>query len=168
MTSILLHKDKGLNPRIIETLCPVCGEVKSDSLALAGAANYKVECPECHTVNYGGFSKVGLNYHCGNPSCDFVCGTRRDGRGVELEDHETIKNMGVCKECTDFMKQGVCLISVRDGESGENPCRTGKFVVIKDEAIKEIVNDGDMAEDILKKRMCFVEDTTWEALGLPT
>lgn len=71
-----------------------------------------------------------------------------------------------CNKCKEYMKQGVILISVRDGESGNNPYRTGGWVVVKDEAIKRII-DAPMNKEILKKRIAFLEDSTWKALGLP-
>lgn len=40
-------------------------------------------------------------------------------------------NMDPCSECKGFMQQGCVLISVRDGESGNNPYRTGGWAVVK-------------------------------------
>jgi hypothetical protein len=62
------------------------------------------------------------------------------------------------------MRQGIILIGVRDGEQGDNPYRTGNFCVLKEEAVKRAIKD---CEGILKSRVAFVDETTWEALGLP-
>ena len=68
-----------------------------------------------------------------------------------------------CDKCKEHMKQGIILISVRDGESGDNPYRTGGWVVIKEEALKKVIND----PKLLENRMMFVPDAAWKALGLP-
>ena len=65
-----------------------------------------------------------------------------------------------CPKCQKYMKQGTILISVRDGESGDNPYRTGNWAVIKKEATKKIFNK--------ETKIAFVEDTLWKKLGLPT
>lgn len=67
-----------------------------------------------------------------------------------------------CDKCKGYIKQGVILISVKDGENGDNPYRTGKFCVIKTEAAKKMFTD-----DVMKARICFVTDTDWGKLGLP-
>jgi len=65
------------------------------------------------------------------------------------------------------MKQGVILSSVRDGEKGENPYRTGAFAVVKYEAIDKMITDKELVKKIRQARFCFIEDSTWDALGLP-
>lgn len=74
-----------------------------------------------------------------------------------------------CEECVGWMEQGVIFISVRDGESGENPYRTGKWCVIKAEAVERWHDlDPGLKAQILKSRVCFIEDTVWKRMGLPT
>jgi hypothetical protein len=72
-----------------------------------------------------------------------------------------------CDKCAGYMKQGVILISVKVGESGDNPYRTGGWVVLKDEAVTRIITTADVRDDILKKRIAFVPDNVWDAVGLP-
>lgn len=73
-----------------------------------------------------------------------------------------------CEECAGWMTQGVIFCSVRDGESGENPYRTGKWCVIKAEAVERWHDlDPGKKEHILKARFCFIEDKVWATLGLP-
>ena len=43
-------------------------------------------------------------------------------------------NREPCDACKELAKQGTILIEVRDGESGDNPARTGKMYVIKKDA----------------------------------
>ena len=68
-----------------------------------------------------------------------------------------------CDKCKGHMKQGIILISVKDGSSGDNPYRTGGWCVVKKEAMLNIINDPKMFE----KGMCFVPDSAWKKLGLP-
>lgn len=102
----------------------------------------------------------------------FICGkdneiimntrlTEKDAKMVK-EMHGKVVSMEPCNECKEYMKKGVILISIRDGEKGNNPYRTGGFVVIKDEGLK-----GPDWNEAKKSRVCFVEDHIWNQLGLP-
>ena len=70
-------------------------------------------------------------------------------------------NKEPCDECKKYMEMGVLLISVRDGEHGENPYRTGKISVIKEEAAQKIFKG-------FSGRVAFIEDSVWEKIGLPS
>jgi hypothetical protein len=77
-------------------------------------------------------------------------------------------NLEPCNECVGYMRQGVILISVRDeGTDKENPYRTGGWAVVKDEAIKRMLHEGKLVDQILEKRFAFVPDEAWVKLGLP-
>lgn len=65
------------------------------------------------------------------------------------------------------MAAGVMLLSTRDGESGDNPYRTGRMAVVKDDAIRRMIGNAELLEQILKCRFAFVEDSVWHAAGLP-
>ena len=104
------------------------------------------------------------------PRC-FYCGKDKNEIllvGLMRDDQEAPRNMvwdkRPCDECAGWMRQGVMLISVKDGESGENPYRTGCTVVVKEEVIAKIFKD---PTEVLKQRCAFVEDTIWDRLGLP-
>lgn len=71
-----------------------------------------------------------------------------------------------CDECKALMKQGIMLCSVRDGESGNNPYRTGALCVLKEEAVKQF-SSPEMFEQVKKTRFAFIEDSVWDQLGLP-
>lgn len=71
----------------------------------------------------------------------------------------------MCK-CKDYMKQGIILISVRDGEKGNNPYRTGGWCIVRDEVITRIVNSPELVESILKHRVSFISDIVWDQIGL--
>lgn len=72
-----------------------------------------------------------------------------------------------CHKCQECMEQGIILISVKDGDEGDNPYRTGGWVVVKEEAIKRMVSPEELINDIVKKRVAFIPDEAWNMLGLP-
>jgi hypothetical protein len=76
-------------------------------------------------------------------------------------------DMAPCQECEKLMEQGIILISVRDGESGNNPYRTGGWVVVREEMIRRLIKPSGLLEHILRSRMAFLPDETWDAIGLP-
>jgi len=92
------------------------------------------------------------------------------------------QNMGVldsdpCNECKKLMDQGIMFISIRNETTNEemnpkdkglpNPFRTGKIAVVKEQAVKQIINNDKMLEFALKYRFMFITDEAWERLGLP-
>ena len=82
--------------------------------------------------------------------------------------HRACLNMEPCDECKSFMKQGVILISCKDSDEGsKNPYKTGGWIVVKEEVIDRMVSPKELAEVIKKKRVAFVPDEVWDALGLP-
>ena len=71
-----------------------------------------------------------------------------------------------CDKCKELMKQGIMFCSVRDGEKGDNPYRTGNLCVIKEEACEKMF-DADFFKHIQKSRFAFVEDNMWYKMGFP-
>lgn len=73
-----------------------------------------------------------------------------------------------CDECRKMMKDGIVFISVRDGEKGENPYRTGHLVCVKEEGVRRMLkNDTGLLDTVLQQRACFIEDSVWRQLGFP-
>lgn len=68
-----------------------------------------------------------------------------------------------CEECKKLMEQGIMFCSVKDGESGNNPYRTGKMCVIKEDAVKQMMT-AEMFEQVKKSRFAFIPDSIWEML----
>jgi len=75
----------------------------------------------------------------------------RDG---EDEQAPMYVHHGLCKKCEEAIKTGVFIIAVRDGETGDNPYRTGQLICITEEAFNRILN-----KPIPEKRICFMEET---------
>jgi hypothetical protein len=81
-----------------------------------------------------------------------------------------------CNDCKKWMEQGIIFISINDNTTDEemrskdgmppNPYRTGKWAVIKDEAVKQLIN-GTMLDFALKHRFIFITDGAWNAIGIP-
>jgi hypothetical protein len=75
--------------------------------------------------------------------------------------------MRPCGKCRDLMTQGVLLISVRNGEDGPNPFRTGGWVLVRDEMIQRLITPASVRDEVLRLRWAFLDDQTWDLLGLP-
>lgn len=109
--------------------------------------------------------------HVGLGTC-FYCGEAKeillDKRLRKSLPHSACYNTEPCDKCKGYMKLGIMLLSVRDGEeSKDDPYRTGCMAVVREEALKDIIGNVKLFEDIKKRRMAFVPDSTWDALGLP-
>lgn len=111
---------------------------------------------------YGVNPAVPLCYFCNQEKNELILA----GRLEEDKEapHKAVWDMIPCDKCKEFMKQGIILISVKDGESGKNPYRTGGWVVVKEEAAKRMFGETNR---IIETRIGFVEDETWNTIGLP-
>lgn len=115
--------------------------------------------------------KYGLNPTI--PHC-FYCGKEKNElilMGHLPNDEEAPKGKVFdhepCDKCRELMRQRIILISVRDGEEGDNPYRTGGWVVITEEGVKKLTKPGKFQDSVLKSRMAFVPDSVWNFVGLP-
>lgn len=131
--------------------------------------------------------KFGLNptmttcYYCLEPKEVLLVGSNvNEFQKAALcsPDGQMISNIGVidlapCQKCKEFMKQGIILISIRNGEEKEfekkipNPYRTGGWIVVKEDLIRRLITDERLVESILTQRFCFVPDEVWNLVGLP-
>jgi len=71
------------------------------------------------------------------------------------------------------MKQGIILISISNDTTEKdmqgpipNPYRTGGWVVVKQNAIEKMLS-GSMLEFAIKNKFMFMDDETWDLVGLP-
>jgi len=63
-----------------------------------------------------------------------------------------------CDNCQNVINQdGLLVISVRDGETGNNPYRTGKVIGITKEAKERIFKD-------ITVNVCYMEDSTFDKI----
>lgn len=118
-------------------------------------------------------TKHGVNpaiphcYYCNKPKNEIILAGALPGDAEAPRG--AVWDKRPCDECAALMSQGVMLISVRDGEErSNNPHRTGRVCVVRDDYVRRTVNDPRVVKLILECRYAFLEDSVWKALGLPT
>ena len=122
----------------------------------------RIKLSHKHGVN----PSVEVCYYCGESKGVVLFGQLK---GDEEAPRKCVIDREPCEKCAGYMRQGVILISVKDGDYGkDDPYRTGGFAVVTGEAIERAVRPRELAEQILKKRVAFIEDQSWALLGLPT
>lgn len=106
-------------------------------------------------------------FFCGEPDKILLC-SPFNARGEPATDMDKLNgkviDMEPCPKCADLMKQGIMLLTVRDGEKQDNPFRTGRVFVVREDAMKRIV--GDDTHAMFKVRWSFIEDSVADKLGL--
>ena len=86
--------------------------------------------------------------------------------------HCGVVDMTPCSECADYMKQGIIIIGIEDGEDPNkdiNVKRTGHFVVVVSELfenLKQVVKDTEVIDRILESRWTFMESEMMSKLGI--
>lgn len=64
---------------------------------------------------------------------------------------------GICDDCKNVIDNGgIFFIEVRDGESGNNPYRTGRIIAVKEDAVKNILKGYN--------KVNYVEHSVWEKI----
>lgn len=109
-------------------------------------------------------SHVGMMvcFFCNEPS-----GVVLDRRLRKTLPRQAVYDHHPCQKCEGYMKQGIIFISVRDGESGSNPYRSGGWWVIKEEAVRKMFgHNEDLLGRILQYRFTFIPDEACKQLGL--
>jgi hypothetical protein len=150
---IRLHKDLGVNPKMITGLCPICGkEFETGQIIMLGHANYRDKCPLCEMWVIGGVTAGDECPACGNPRIAYNPWERE-----KLDEGMSVPVKRVCPDCTLMLDRGVVLIEIRDGERDQNPFRTGKLYCITDEAARERG---------IEDKVVYIEASTAEGMGL--
>lgn len=108
--------------------------------------------------------EYGLNpsiTHC--ECCGKEIGIALFGTGYKNKEGKTAQapmniSMGLCDDCNKVIKaEGLMIIEVRDGETGNNPYRTGRLVGISKEAKERLFND-------IESPIVYMEETTFSKL----
>lgn len=100
-------------------------------------------------------SKLVLSKEFGlNPTVEtcFICGESigiallgtqyRDKNGKVAEAPSQMCMGNTCDNCSKIIADGgVFFIEVRDGETGDNPYRTGRVIAIKEDAVKGVLKE---------------------------
>ena len=106
--------------------------------------------------------KHGVNPSVGHcPICGKECSVILFGRMKDDAEAPRDVQNGLCNECEDALNAGaIMLIEVRDGESGNNPYRTGYIAGLKREACEKIFTGVDFE----KNRIMFIEESTLKTI----
>lgn len=113
-------------------------------------------------------------YFCQNDS-DIIINTKPTpymANQVESMHQKTV-SMDPCRECAEFMKQGVILIAIDEDKSGPdwnnwgmpNPYRTGGWWVVRDDFVHRVFDEA-AAKYVCKHRFAFVSQDAAEMVGL--
>jgi hypothetical protein len=115
---------------------------------------------------YGVNATLTICFYCGGETGVALLGLLK---GDAEAPKRTCLDSAPCASCAEHIKEGVFLIEVDEEKSPDrnNPWRTGRLCVVKEEAIKRMLEPGDFLDSILKQRVAFVPSTDWAGMGLP-
>jgi hypothetical protein len=114
---------------------------------------------------YGVNPAVPVCFYCWKEKNEVILAGKIGEEDIEAPKGK-VWDMEPCEGCKGWMKEGVILISVKDGETGGSPWRTGGWVVVKEEAVKRMFQ-GEIMDGLLRVRVGYVEDKVWDMVGLP-
>lgn len=109
---------------------------------------------------YGVNPSVEVCHICGKEMGLVMYGTSyKDENGKTAEAPRQVCLGHACDDCKKVMDQGgIFFIETQDGESGNNPRRTGRVVALKEEAVKRIFQEGCYS------KVNYMEHYLWEQL----
>ena len=124
--SIILHKTKGLNPRL--TFCRRCGK-DAEEIVLLGARDSKRVCTACGTVNYGMSAKEA----CGK--CKHLL---FDSVREPIGEFEKLPAHDFCDKCRKELKEWKEIVS----EGGIYwKCKNGHTGVIRKSPFSDMIRE---------------------------
>lgn len=86
---------------------------------------------------------VEVCHCCGKDMAVVMFGTSyKDANGKTAEAPHSVCLGNLCDECKKVIEDGgIFFIEVRDGESGNNPHRTGRIIAIKESAVMGVLTN---------------------------
>ena len=106
-----------------------------------------------------------------NPSVDtcFICGKEtsvvlfgtsyKDKNGKTAKAPRNVCTGDICDDCKKIINEGgIFFIAVKDGESGNNPYRTGQIGALKEEAVQR------MFPDFPYKKINYIEESAYKQI----
>ena len=108
---------------------------------------------------------IPLCYFCGREKNELIMNTiltPKHAKNVKDANRKVV-DYEPCDECKKVMEQGVMPIQCKDGNQDY---RTGRICALKDEAVSRIFPP-EYAEQALKMRAMFIDETAWKQIGLP-
>jgi len=103
----------------------------------------------------------------------FICGgdneiimnrrlTKRRAQAVE-EMHGKVVSTIPCPSCAKQMETHIALIETRDGDTSENPYRTGRLAFVEQDAFLKILSD-EIKVEVMERKMCYIPETAWSKI----
>ena len=123
------------------------------------------KCSITLSPKHGVNPSMGVCYYCGKDDGTIMLPGRM--KGDREAPRRAVWSKEPCKECEGYMVQGVILISVQPGPPSSNPYRTGGWVVVREDAVRRMITATELLAQVLKCRWAFVDDETWDKVGLP-
>lgn len=119
-----------------------------------------VRLSEKHGVN----PTISTCFWCGKEKNEIVlCGKLPGDKEAPMR---AIINYEPCEECKAKMENGITMMEASSTPRNKNQAPmqkgiypTGRWVVVSEEAISNA--------EIIKQRKCFIDEETWEKIGLP-
>lgn len=118
--------------------------------------------------------KHGLNpsittcFFCGKDTGVALLGRMKDDAEAP---HHIIVDYEPCDDCKAIMAQGITLLEATNTPPApdmppvqKNTWLTGRYMVIREPAFRNIINDPELAENIIKAGKAFIDPQTFEAL----
>lgn len=106
-----------------------------------------------------------------NPSVDtcFICGKEtsvvlfgasyKDENGKTVEAPRRVCTGQLCDDCQKVIDEGgIFFIAVKNGESGNNPWRTGQISALKEEAVQRVF------PDFPYKKVNYIEESAYKQI----
>ena len=117
------------------------------------------------STKHGVNASIGVCFYCNEENGEVILPGHLPGDAEAPR--KAIWHKHPCDKCEAHMKLGIILISVRTNESEtDNPYRTGGWVVVSEDFIRRLVQE-PLLSRLLAKRVSFMPDNIWDAIGLP-
>lgn len=116
----------------------------------------------CITLSkeYGINHSVDTCFICGKETNLVLFGTSyKDENGKTAEAPRNVCTGQLCNDCQKVIDEGgIFFIAVKDGESGNNPYRTGQIGALKEEAVQK------MFPDFPYKKINYIEESAYKQI----
>lgn len=109
---------------------------------------------------YGINPSVDTCFICGKETSVVLFGTSyKDENGKTAEAPRKVCTGQLCDDCQKVIDEGgIFFIAVKDGESGNNPYRTGPIAALKEEAVQR------MFPDFPYNKINYIEESTYKQI----
>lgn len=99
---------------------------------------------------------IKVCYWCGKEGGIMLLGAAYKGKAPT----HMVTSKEPCGECKKLAAQGIVIAEVKNGESGDNPNRTGRMIVLKEKAFVRMFGK-------VQNRFCYMEEELFSKLMPP-